>query len=248
MIEIKGLYKFFDTKTALDNINTVFEGGVINMIIGSSGSGKTVLLKCIVGLLDPDQGGIFYDGRNFTKMSYYEKREIRRELGMLFQGSALFNSMTVFDNVSFPLRMHGIMTKEEIEKRVAFCLERVNLEKHVKDLFPQELSGGMQKRVGIARAISTNPKYLFYDEPNSGLDPKTSRVIDDLIKDITSEYKTTTIINSHDMTSVYDIADKVVFIYEGKNWWEGSPANIAKTGNSELFQMIRSSGREIIEG
>jgi phospholipid/cholesterol/gamma-HCH transport system ATP-binding protein len=215
------------------------------MIIGSSGSGKTVLLKCIVGLLHPDKGSILYDGRNFTEMNYREQKKVRLEIGMLFQGSALFNSMTVAENISFPLKMFTQKSPKEISKRVEFCLERVNLDIKVGKLYPSEISGGMQKRVGIARAIVNEPKYLFYDEPNSGLDPKTSRVIDQLIKDITNEFQTTTIVNSHDMTSVFEIADKVVFIHDGQNWWEGNPAQIDASKNAELLQMMDASGREV---
>jgi len=243
MIEVQGIYKTFESKEALKSINCLFEEGIINMVIGSSGSGKTVLLKCIVGLLEPDNGKIFYNDKNFTSMGYFERKKLRHEIGMLFQGSALFNSQTVFENISFPLVMHGNLTKAEIAKRVEYCLERVNLEKKVALLYPQELSGGMQKRVGIARAISSQPKYMFYDEPNSGLDPKTSRVIDALIKEISKEMKTTTIVNSHDMTSVFDIADQVYFIHEGNLWWQGKPEEISQSNNNELLQMMEAAGR-----
>jgi len=243
MIEVQELNKTFESKEALKNINCLFEPGIINMVIGSSGSGKTVLLKCIVGLLVPEKGKVLYDNKNFIPMNYFEKKKLRHEIGMLFQGSALFNSQTVFENISFPLVMHSKLSKPEIQKRVEYCLERVNLEPKVAKLYPQELSGGMQKRVGIARAISINPKYMFYDEPNSGLDPKTSRVIDALIKEISNEMKTTTIVNSHDMTSVFDIADRVYFIHEGNLWWEGKPKDINTSANAELLQMMSAAGR-----
>jgi len=243
MIEVRELYKSFEDKDAIKNISCLFEEGIINMVIGSSGSGKPVLLKCIVGLLRPDKGKIYYDHQDFTAMGYFEMKRLRQKIGMLFQGSALFNSQTVFENISFPLVMHTSMSKAEIRKRVEYCLERVNLDKKVADLYPQELSGGMQKRVGIARAIANNPKYIFYDEPNSGLDPKTSRVIDALIKEISHEMKTTTIVNSHDMTSVFDIADHVYFIYEGQLWWNGKPSEIMHSANAELIQMINAAGK-----
>lgn len=244
MIEVKNVFMNFEGKQVLNDINTSFVPGKINMVIGSSGSGKTVLLKCVVGLLQPTKGDIIYDGRNFTKLDYYAKKDIRHEIGMLFQGGALFNSLTVEENVGFPLKMFTKNTPKEITDRVNFCLERVNLSK-VNHLFPSEISGGMQKRVGIARAIVMNPKYMFCDEPNSGLDPKTSRVIDQLIKEITVEFKTTTILNSHDMTSVFNIADKVVFIHEGKKWWEGTAQEIRKSDNIELLGMIEASGQEM---
>ena len=244
MIEVKNISKYFDGNQVLKSINTEFSEGIINMTIGSSGSGKTVLLKCIVGLHNPEEGSVFYDGRDFTHMGYKEKKLLRHEMGMLFQGSALFNSLNVEQNVSFPLRIFSNMTKAEISKRVDFCLDRVNLH-NVQHLYPSELSGGMQKRVGIARAISTKPKYLFYDEPNSGLDPKTSRLIDRLIKEITIDLKTTTIVNSHDMASVFDIADNVIFIHEGNKWWEGEPKEIPNCGKPELLQMIEASGHEL---
>ena len=199
-------------------------------------------MRSLVGLIVPEKGEVFYDKVNFTKMSYKAKKLLRLDMGMLFQGAALFNSLTVFDNVSFPLVIHSTMTKLEIENRVRFCLERVNLSYDVAKLHPQELSGGMQKRVGIARAISNSPKYLFVDEPNSGLDPKTSRVIDQLIKEITRDFGTTTIVNSHDMTSVFEIADRVFFIHEGEKWWEGKPNEILNSANNELLQMIDASG------
>jgi len=243
MIQVESINKEFENQQVLFDVNAEFREGIINMIIGSSGSGKTVLLKCVVGLLKPETGKINYDGRDIVGGTAKQLNAIRREIGMLFQGAALFNSLNVEENVSFPLRMFTKMTQKEIEKRVAFCLDRVNLH-DVNNLYPAELSGGMQKRVGIARAIVMNPKYLFYDEPNSGLDPKTSRVIDELIKEITQEFGTTTLVNSHDMASVFDVADRVFFIYEGKKWWEGKPGEITTSGNQELLQMIEASGQE----
>lgn len=244
MIEVKNLYKSFDSNQVLDNINVLFTQGRINMVIGSSGSGKTVLLKCIVGLLQPTNGSVLYDGRNFTAMNTRDKKSLHKEVGMLFQGSALFNSMTVDENVGFPLRMFTTMTAGEVRKRIDFCLERVNLGK-VNHLYPSELSGGMQKRVGIARAIVMNPRYLFFDEPNSGLDPKTSRVIDKLIREITVDFNTTSLLNSHDMTSVFDIGDQISFIHNAKIWWQGDSSGILSSGNRELLQMIEASGHEI---
>jgi phospholipid/cholesterol/gamma-HCH transport system ATP-binding protein len=247
MIEVRNIYMKFEGKEVLTDINTTFLPGRINMVIGSSGSGKTVLLKCVVGLLHPTRGDIIYDGRNFTQMDYYEKKSIRHEIGMLFQGGALFNSLTVEENVGFPLKMFTKKTSKEVTDRVNFCLDRVNLSK-VNNLYPSEISGGMQKRVGIARAIVMNPKYMFCDEPNSGLDPKTSRVIDQLIQEITDEFKTTTIVNSHDMASVFAIADNVLFIHKGQKWWEGASKDIKNSENSELLQMIEASGQDMDEG
>jgi phospholipid/cholesterol/gamma-HCH transport system ATP-binding protein len=246
MIEVNNVFMKFEGKEVLTNINTNFLTGKINMVIGSSGSGKTVLLKCVVGLLQPTKGEIIYDGRNFTNMDYYAKKDIRHEIGMLFQGGALFNSLTVEENVGFPLKMFTKKTSKEVTDRVNFCLDRVNLSK-VNRLFPSEISGGMQKRVGIARAIVMNPRYMFCDEPNSGLDPKTSRVIDELIREITAEFKTTTIVNSHDMASVFAIADKVLFIHKGQKWWEGASNEISKSKNAELLQMIEASGQDMDE-
>lgn len=244
MIEVASLNKSFEDQQILKDINAKFEAGMLNMIIGSSGSGKTVMLKCMVGLMKPSSGDIIFDDRNITTLNTKQKKLLRQEMGMLFQGAALFNSLNVEDNVGFPLSMFSTMTTKEKKNRIDFCLERVNLP-NIKHLFPSELSGGMQKRVGIARAIVMNPKYLFYDEPNSGLDPKTSRVIDQLIKEITLEFNTTTIVNSHDMTSVFDIADHVLFVYEGKKWWEGKPNQIKSSKNRELLQMIEASGHDV---
>ena len=214
--------------------------GKTNLIIGQSGSGKTVLLKTIVGLLDIDLGEIFYGDIEFTKLGFLEKKEIRKQIGMLFQGGALFDSSTVEENVRFPLDMFTDMSKEEKRERVNFCLKRVKLE-NANKLYPGEISGGMKKRVAIARAIALNPKFLFCDEPNSGLDPMTSLVIDNLIKEITEEYNITTIVNTHDMNSVMEIGDKVVFIYKGKVTWEGSKDDIFQTNNQYLNDFVFAS-------
>lgn len=214
-----------------------FYPGKVNFIIGQSGSGKSVLTKCIVGLIEVDKGEIIFDGRNFTGLDKWERKEIRQEMGMLFQGSALFDSMTVQENVMFPLRMFSNMTKKEMEERVNFCLKRVNLEGK-NDLYPSEISGGMQKRTGIARAIAMNPKYLFCDEPNSGLDPQTAIVIDNLIKEITYEYNVTTVVVSHDMNSVIEIGDHINFIYKGEMWWSGDKRQILHTDNKEINDFV----------
>jgi len=240
MIEIKDIFKSFGENDVLKGISGKFGEGVTNLIIGGSGSGKTTLLKCMVGLHQPNSGSVLYDGRDFTAMSYEQRIDVRKEIGMLFQGSALFDSMTVEDNVMFPLNMFTDQSRKEKLERVNFCLERVNLEGKNK-LFPAELSGGMKKRVGIARAISMNPKYLFCDEPNSGLDPKTSIVIDELIKEITEEYKTTTIVVTHDMNSVMGIGDYILFLHEGKKFWEGSNKEIAHTDVQELNDFVFAS-------
>ncbi|MFA6277597.1 MAG: ABC transporter ATP-binding protein [Pedobacter sp.] len=240
MIEIKDIYKSFGDNEVLKGISGKFEAGVTNLIIGGSGSGKTTLLKCMIGLHQPDKGSVLYDGREFTQLNFEERIEIRKEIGMLFQGSALFDSMTVEENIMFPLNMFTDQPRSEKLDRVNFCLERVNLEDKNK-LFPAELSGGMKKRVGIARAIAMNPKYLFCDEPNSGLDPKTSIVIDELIKEITEEYKTTTIVVTHDMNSVMGIGDYIIFLHDGKKFWEGSNKEIAKTDIDELNDFVFAS-------
>jgi phospholipid/cholesterol/gamma-HCH transport system ATP-binding protein len=219
------------------DINMVFERGKTNLIIGPSGSGKTVLMKCIVGLLEIDEGEILFDNRLFNKMNFYEKKTIRQEMGMMFQGGALFDSLTVEENVMFPITMFTKQSFAERLDRVNFCLKRVNLD-NVNKLYPAELSGGMKKRVAIARAISMNPRYLFCDEPNSGLDPKTSIVIDNLISEITQEYGMTTIINTHDMNSVIEIGDKIAFIYNGKLWWVGDKHEILRTDNEELNSFV----------
>ncbi len=240
MIEIKNIHKSFGDNKVLKGISGKFEPGVTNLIIGGSGSGKTTLLKCMIGLHHPEEGSVEYDGRDFTQLNTEERIEIRKEIGMLFQGSALFDSMTVEENIMFPLNMFTDQSRSEKLDRVNFCLERVNLEGKNK-LFPAELSGGMKKRVGIARAIAMNPKYLFCDEPNSGLDPKTSIVIDELIKEITEEYNTTTIVVTHDMNSVMGIGDYIMFLHEGKKFWEGSNKEIAKTDITELNDFVFAS-------
>ncbi len=221
MIEVKNLCKSFEGREVLKDISTVFEDGKTNLIIGQSGSGKTVLMKNLVGLFEPTSGQILYDGRDFVAMSKTEKVMMRREMGMIFQAAALFDSLTVLENVMFPLDMFSSMNYRERKKRAMDCLDRVNLVGAEKK-YPGEISGGMQKRVAIARAIALNPKYLFCDEPNSGLDPKTSLVIDDLLHSITSEFNMTTIINTHDMNSVMGIGENIVFIYEGHKEWQGS--------------------------
>jgi phospholipid/cholesterol/gamma-HCH transport system ATP-binding protein len=240
MIEIKGLYKSFEDKDVLKDINTTFENGKTNLIIGQSGSGKTVLMKCIVGLLTPERGEILYDNRNFIAMSKKEKKMLRSEMGMIFQSAALFDSMTVLENVMFPLNMFSDDTLRDRTKRAMFCLDRVNLVE-AKDKYPGEISGGMQKRVAIARAIALNPQYLFCDEPNSGLDPKTSLVIDALVSDITHEYNMTTIINTHDMNSVMGIGEKIVYIYKGNKEWEGTKDDIFTADNELLTNFIFAS-------
>ncbi len=240
MIEIRDIKKNFGAQQVLKGVSAEFEAGKCNLIIGKSGSGKTVTLKCMVGLFEPDEGDISYDGRNLTKMTFTEKKAIRREIGMLFQGTALFDSLTVEENISFPLDMFTNKTIEEKKERVNFCLKRVNMDGTNKK-YPGELSGGMKKRVGIARAIVMNPRYLFCDEPNSGLDPKTALVIDRLIQEITQEYKMTTVINTHDMNSVMGIGDKVVFLHEGLKYWEGTNKEILKITEGELYDFIFAS-------
>jgi len=237
MIEAKNISKSFGEKQVLKNLSLIAEAGKTTLVIGGSGQGKTVLMKCLVGLEEVDSGAIFYDGRNFSEMKRKQRKEIRKEMGMLFQGSALFDSLTVQENVAFPLSMFSDQSEEEKLERVNFCLKRVNLE-NVNKLFPSEISGGMKKRVGIARAIAMSPKYLFCDEPNSGLDPLTSLVIDDLIKEITQEFNITTLVNTHDMNSVMSIGDKVIFIYKGQKWWEGSSKDILHTDNKEVSEFV----------
>lgn len=237
MIETRHISKGFIDHPVIHDINVSFDRGKTNLIIGPSGSGKTVLMKCIVGLLEVDEGEILYDNRLFTGMSFNEKKLIRQEIGMMFQGGALFDSMNVEENVMFPLTMFTKKTAEEKLDRVNFCLKRVNLE-NVNKLFPAELSGGMKKRVAIARAIAMNPRYLFCDEPNSGLDPKTSILIDNLISEITQEYQMTTVINTHDMNSVIEIGDKIAFVYKGKLWWVGDKHEILDTDNEELNKFV----------
>ena len=240
MIEIKHLYKSFEDKDVLIDINAVFEDGKTNLIIGQSGSGKTVLMKNIVGLFVPTSGQILYDGRDFIGMTKREQVLIRREMGMIFQSAALFDSMSVLENVMFPLEMFSDDCQADRIRRAKFCLERVNL-KGAENKLPGEISGGMQKRVAIARAIALNPKYLFCDEPNSGLDPKTSLVIDELIHDITQEYKMTTIINTHDMNSVMGIGDSIIYIYQGHKEWEGTKDQVFSATNQRLNDFIFAS-------
>lgn len=240
MIEVIHVNKTFGENQVLKDVSTTFEKGKVNLIIGQSGQGKSVLAKCIVGLHEVDSGEILYNGRDFTKLDRLQRKEIRQEIGMLFQGSALFDSMTVEQNIMFPLTMFTKMSKKEMLDRVNFCLERVNLAGRNK-LYPAECSGGMQKRIAIARAISMNPKYLFCDEPNSGLDPQTSIIIDNLIREITYEYKITTIVITHDMNSVIEIGDNVVFINKGQNWWQGDRKSIITTDNKEINDFVFAS-------
>ncbi len=240
MIEVKDIHKKFGSQTVLDNINAIFNNGKANLIIGQSGAGKTVLLKCIVGLLEPEEGKVLYDGRNILTFNKREKQMLRREMGMLFQNAALFDSMSVLENVMFPLDMFSDKTYNERLKRARFCLERVNL-LDAQDKSPEELSGGMQKRAAIARAIALEPRYLFCDEPNSGLDPKTSLIIDELIHGITTEYDITTIVNTHDMNSVMNIGDHIIFLADGKISWEGNKDHILNTDNKRLNEFLFSS-------
>ncbi len=237
MIEVKKVFKKFGNTVVLDDISVQFEKGTTNLIIGQSGSGKTVLIKSIVGLNDIDQGEIWFDERIYNTLSFKQKIEIRKEMGMLFQGAALFDSYTVEQNVMFPLDMFTKLSYKEKRKRVNFCLARVNMH-NVNKLYPSELSGGMKKRVAIARAIALNPKYLFCDEPNSGLDPQTGIVIDQLIYDITKEFNITTIVNTHDMNSVMEIGEKVVFLHDGKKLWEGGNKEIMHTTCTELNEFV----------
>jgi phospholipid/cholesterol/gamma-HCH transport system ATP-binding protein len=240
MIVVENLHKSFGDAHILKGISTTFDAGKTNLIIGQSGSGKTIFLKCLLGLFDYESGTISYDGKIFSQLSEDEKRDIRADIGMVFQGSALFDSMTIAENVMFPLRMITKMSKREMQDRVDFVLNRVNLsDAHHK--MPSEASGGMQKRVAIARAIVNNPKYLFCDEPNSGLDPKTAIVIDNLIQEITDEYQIVTVINSHDMNSVMEIGEKIVFLKDGHKAWEGSNKTIFKTDNEVVTDFVYSS-------
>lgn len=240
MIEVKHLYKSFEDKDVLKDINTVFHTGKTNLIIGQSGSGKTVLMKCLVGLLCPEQGELLYDGRDIVKMNKTERKKLRTEMGMLFQSAALFDSMTVLENVMFPLDMFSNMTVRDRIRRAMFCLDRVNLT-DAKKKYPSEISGGMQKRVAIARAIALNPKYLFCDEPNSGLDPRTSLVIDDLIHSITHEFQMTTIINTHDMNSVMGIGENIAFINHGVKDWEGTSKDVFTSDSESLNEFVFAS-------
>jgi len=240
MIEVKNLHKSFGKAHILKGISTTFEKGKTNLIIGQSGSGKTVFLKCLLGLFEHEKGTIAYEGRIMSELTPNEKRDLRAQIGMVFQGSALFDSMTIAENVMFPLRMFTKQSKREMEDRVDFVLKRVNLP-NAHSKMPSEASGGMQKRVAIARAIVNNPKYLFCDEPNSGLDPKTAIVIDNLIQEITDEYQITTVINSHDMNSVMEIGEKIIFLKDGLKAWEGSKDNIFKTDNEVVTNFVYSS-------
>ena len=240
MIELKSIYKSFEDKDVLIDINARFENGKTNLIIGQSGSGKTVLMKSIVGLLTPEKGEILYDGRNFLSMGKKEKKQLRRDMGMIFQSAALFDSLSVLENVMFPLDMFSSDTLRDRTRRAQFCLDRVNLI-DAQNKYPGEISGGMQKRVAIARAIALNPQYLFCDEPNSGLDPKTSLVIDELIHDITTEYNMTTIINTHDMNSVMGIGDSIIYIYQGHKEWEGNKNEVFSATNKRLNDFIFAS-------
>jgi len=240
MIEIKNIRKSFGERTVIQNVSAVMQPGQCNLIIGTSGSGKTVLMKCMVGLLTPDSGHVLYDGKDFTNMRAEEKTEVRKEIGMLFQGSALFDSLTVEQNVMFPLDMFTTNAYREKLKRVNEVLEKVNL-KDTNKKYPAEISGGMKKRVGIARAIVLNPKYLFCDEPNSGLDPQTSMVIDKLIKEITEEYKITTIVNTHDMNSVMENGDNIIYMFDGQKEWEGNKNEIIFSKNQRLNDFIFAS-------
>lgn len=241
MIEVKNVNKSFDGNHVLKNVSAIFETGKTNMIIGQSGSGKTVLMKSIIGLHRIDSGRIEYDGRNLPDMRMNEIRILRREVGMLFQGSALFDSLSVLENVMYPLEMFSPTSTEEMKERAYFCLKRVNLEEKAFGLAPSEISGGMQKRVAIARALSLQPKYLFCDEPNSGLDPRTSLIIDQLIHEVTQEFGITTIINSHDMNSVMEIGENIIFIEKGHMAWQGSKEDIFHVDNEALNDFVFAS-------
>jgi phospholipid/cholesterol/gamma-HCH transport system ATP-binding protein len=240
LIEVKNIVKAFGEKTVLDDISATFDRGKTNLIIGASGSGKTTLSKCIVGLHEPNSGEVDYDGRNFTQMNLNQRKEVRKEIGFLFQGSALFDSMTVEENIRFPLQMFTRKTSKEMLARVDDCLERVDM-KGINKLYPSELSGGMKKRVGIARAISMSPKYLFCDEPNSGLDPITAILIDNLIDGITKDLDITTIVITHDMNSVMEIGQKIIFLHQGKLWWQGDKDEILKAENKEVVDFVYAS-------
>lgn len=240
MIEIQNIYKSFGDNEVLKGIDAIFEPGKVNLIIGGSGSGKSTLLKCIVGLHEPNQGKVFFDQQEFTEMDFEKRVSIRRHIGMLFQNSALFDSMTVEQNIIFALNMFTDMSRKEKIERANFCLDRVNLKK-VNKLYPSELSGGMKKRVGIARAISMNPKYLFCDEPNSGLDPATSILIDELVLELTEEYQCTTIVVTHDMNSVMGIGHYILFLYNGQKFWEGSNEEMLRSDVPELNDFVFAS-------
>jgi phospholipid/cholesterol/gamma-HCH transport system ATP-binding protein len=240
MIEVKNLKKGFDEKIVINDLNVVLEDGKCNLIIGTSGSGKTVLMKCLIGLIPPSSGEILYNGKAFTTMSDVDRKEIRNEIGMLFQGSALFDSLNVERNVMFPLDMFTNWSYRQKRKRVDEVLDRVNLEKSNRK-YPAEISGGMKKRVGIARAIVLNPKYLFCDEPNSGLDPQTSMVIDKLIQDLTREFNITTVVNTHDMNSVMEVGDHIIYMNQGQKEWEGTNREIIYSKNDKLNEFIFAS-------
>lgn len=240
MIELKNVSKSFANNLVIKNFSAIFEKGKINQIIGKTGSGKTVLLKSMIGLHEIDSGEIIYDNRVISNATFKEQKKIRKEIGMVFQGGALFDSLTAEENVIYPLNMFTKMTDEEKTERVNFCLKRVNLI-NVNHLLPSELSGGMKKRLSIARAIVLNPKYLLCDEPNTGLDPTTAILIDNLIKEITDEYDMTTAINTHDMNSVMEIGDKIIFIHNGEKWWEGNKTDIFNTDNKELNDFVFAS-------
>ena len=240
MIRVEGICKSFEHKQVLTDINAVFEPGKVNLIIGKSGSGKTVLLKSIIGLHSVDSGHIYYDDRDITVMDKRQMKDIRKELGVVFQGGALFDSLSVLENVIFPLNLFSAMSDKEKVERALFCLNRVNLN-NVERLYPAEISGGMKKRVAIARAIVLQPKYLFCDEPNSGLDPLTSLVIDNLLSELTHEYKMTTIINTHDMNSVFEIGENILFIHEGCKEWEGSNVDVMHSDNAALSEFLFTS-------
>lgn len=242
MISVQNLNKWFGDKHVLNNINAEFKPGVANLVIGASGGGKSVLIKCMVGLLTPENGKILYGNQDFISLEYHEKQNLRQEIGMLFQNTALFDSLTVQENIEFPLRMFSNLSPAERLERVNFCLEKVHLS-NANDKYPAEISGGMKKRVGIARAIALEINYLFCDEPNSGLDPLTSRVIDKLLLDITKEFNITTVINSHDMKTVLDIGEHIIFMYKGQKWWEGSNAEVeqARKENPELDAFFKAS-------
>jgi phospholipid/cholesterol/gamma-HCH transport system ATP-binding protein len=240
MIVVENAVKTFNQKLILDHISAEFYPGKVNMTIGKSGSGKTVLLKSLVGLHDIDSGSILFDGRDITKMKLKEKKEVRKEIGMLFQGGALFDSSTIEENIRFPLDIYTNWNTRKKLERVHFCLSKVNLREAAK-LYPAEISGGMQKRAAIARAIALNPRYLFCDEPNSGLDPQTSLIIDKLIKELTIEFNITTVVNTHDMNSVFETADHILYIHQGKKWWNGSHDEILNSKNPELENFLFSS-------
>lgn len=240
MIEVKNLSKSFGDLEVLKDINFKFEENKVNLIIGESGSGKSVLTKCMVGLHTPEEGQVLFDGRSMIDLNLSERTEVRKEIGMLFQASALFDSLTVEENVMFPLKMFTNMSAEEMLDRVNFCLKRVNLE-NINHLYPSETSGGMQKRIGIARAIAMNPRYLFCDEPNSGLDPKTAIVIDNLIEEITHEFGMTSVVITHDMNSVMEVGENIMFLYNGQLWWKGTKEDILRTDNPEITDFVYAS-------